>query len=80
MAITGKNALRGTLRKPGAYLMETKGEGFSTHDGNAVSRKLAVAATQGDLFGDNPQPLDLRLIANEDGLFPGMPQTWRLDS
>jgi hypothetical protein len=78
MTITAKKSLRSTLARADAFLMETKGEGYSTHDGQPVSRKLATAATQGDLFGDVPTAHDLVLVSNDDGLFPGMSQTWRL--
>jgi hypothetical protein len=76
--ITARKSLRATLGRADAFLMETKGEGFSTHDGQPVSRKLASAATQGELFGECPTPSDLRLVSNDDGLFPGMAQTWKL--
>ena len=83
MAITSKTGLRAAMAKPQAYLMRThKSDGaeYTTHDGRAVSRKVAIAAgAQLDLFETKWSP-DNELIPNGDGLFPGFSQTWRLES
>ena len=65
------------LARKGSFLMLTHGEGYATDDGKTVNRAMAERHTQGTLFADMPHNVP-RLSGNEDGLFPGMSQTWVL--
>jgi hypothetical protein len=70
------------LAQKGAYLLLTHGEGYSLDDGRAVPRKAARELTA-DLFETCDLPEQRKglppLRGNEDGLFPGMSQTWEYD-
>jgi hypothetical protein len=64
----------------GRYMLLTHGEGYSLDDGTAIRRTTAENLLQGELFSAAPcqrkgQPV---MRANDDGLFPGMSQTWRV--
>lgn len=50
------------------------GPTYALDSGVGVTLKAAKAITNGKLVPSND---DLFIVSNEDGLFPGMPQTWR---
>ena len=69
----------------GRLLMVTlasDGPSYALDNGIGVSARVGRDMTaQGDLFGNAgavPSGNDLRLVPNDDGLFPGMSQTWRV--
>lgn len=65
--------------KPAVLL--THGEGYSLDDGTAVRRTVAEQ-WRTDFFGDQELPTQRKggpaLAPNDDGLFPGHSQTWRV--
>jgi hypothetical protein len=75
-------ALERRLARKGSYLLLTHGEGYSTDDGRAVRRCDAERHMQLDLDFDACGATDPvhSLVGNNDGLFPGMSQTWIMES
>ena len=82
LRITAMTQLEKRLARKGSFMMLTHGEGYSTDDGRTVDARIARKhIAQGDLFeeaGAYYKPQVLPLYGNEDGLFPGMSQTWVL--
>ena len=68
------------MAKDSAVLCLTHGHGFTIEPhGLAVTRKAGDDMTkQHDLFGGLNAPEAIELVPNDDGLFPGMSQTWRV--
>jgi hypothetical protein len=69
----------------GRLLMVTHandGPSYALDNGIGVSAKVGRDMTaQGDLFEGNAGAMprgDLCIVPNDDGLFPGMSQTWRV--
>lgn len=88
MAISSKKALQDRLARRNAFVIRTfrpAGPQYSSDSGEAISAPLMENMIQLDLFNFHQQGINVRpparkdeLTANEDGLFPGFSQTWRL--
>jgi hypothetical protein len=78
--MTAKEKLKARLRDTDAFLMLTNrssGPEYSTNDGHSVNKRLAESMTgQFELPINCPELPELK--PNDDGLFPGFSQTWRL--
>ena len=81
--ITRKSDAERALSARGAFVMATQGrEDGTQYDVNGcvpLSRKIAKALTEPtlDLAAGLSFKSGLSLVPNDDGLFPGMSQTWR---
>lgn len=84
MAINRRTLQQALERETGFLFLTHNGEDHTWQCNllhGTVPRKLAQDLTQGEMFEAatmGPPRGDLELIPQEDGLFPGFSQTWRV--